>query len=204
MADNAAASPEFAAATAGLTDEQYVTYVYEVSLHREPDAGGLQTYVHALETGALTRTSMIVQAAESPEHVALTAGYVDAGLWVPDAHVEGLELLYDAAVQRQPDPTGLAGYGALLDSGVSLRGVANQIAGSAEFQAAHAGQSDADYIDSLYVAEVGRHADPAGLAAYGAELANGHTRGDILFETAMSQEHQSHVLTYYDPLLALG
>lgn len=162
MANNAAASPEFAAATAGLTNEQYVTYVYEVSLHREPDAAGLQTYVHALDTGALTRTSMIVQAAESPEHIALTAAYVDAGLWVPDAHVEGLELLYDAAVQRQPDPTGLAGYGAMLDFGVSLRGVANQIASSAEFQAAHAGQSDAAYIDSLYVAEVGRHADQPG------------------------------------------
>ena len=201
MADNAAASPEFANATAGLTDTQYVTYVYEHSLHREPDAGGLQTYVADLQNGTFTRTSLIVQAAESPEHIALTASVVAHGLWIPDETVEGLELLYDAAVHRQPDATGLAGYGAMLASGTSFRQIANQMASSAEFQAAHGGQSAADYIDSLYVAEVGRHADATGLAAYTTELANGHTRGDILYETAMSQEHQSHVLAFYDPLL---
>ncbi len=201
MANNAAASPEFANATAGLTDDQYITYVYEHSLHREPDAYGLQQYEQALHDGTLTRTSMIVQAAESPEHVALTASIVAQGLWIPDAHVEGLELLYDAAVQRQPDPTGIAGYSAELSSGETFRQIADQMAASAEFQAAHAGQSDAQYVDSLYVAEVGRHADPTGLAAYTAELVNGHSRGDILYETAMSQEHQSHVLAFYDPLL---
>ena len=201
IANNAAASPEFADATAGLNDTQYVTYVYEHSLHREPDPTGLATYVADLEDGAFTRTSMIVQAAESPEHVALTADVVAAGLWVPNETVEGLELLYDAAVQRQPDASGLKGYGDLLASGASFRQIANQMAASAEFQAAHSGQSDAQYVDSLYVAEVGRHADAAGLAAYTAELAGGHTRGDILYETAMSQEHQSHVLAFYDPLL---
>ncbi len=201
MADNAAASPEFDQATAGLNDTQYVTYVYEHSLHREPDPGGLQTYVADLENGTFTRTSMIVQAAESPEHVALTAGVVGQGLWVPDEKVEGLELLYDAAVQRQPDPTGIAGYSAELTRGSTFHDIANQMAASAEFQAAHGAQTDAEYIDSLYVAEVGRHADPSGLAAYEDQLAHGYSRGDILFETAMSQEHQSHVLAFYDPLL---
>ncbi len=204
LADNAAASPEFANATAGLTDTQYITYVYEHSLHREPDAAGLQTYLTDLEDGTYTRTSMIVQAAESPEHVALTAGAVAAGLWVPDEKVEGLEVLYDAAVQRQPDATGLAGYGALLNGGSTLRQIANQMAGSAEFLAHHGAQSDGDYIDSLYVAEVGRHADPTGMAAYLDQLAHGYTRGDILWETAVSQEHQSHVLAFYDPLLGTG
>ena len=80
MADNAAASPEFANATANLTDTQYVTYVYEHSLHRQPDAGGLQTYVADLEDGTFTRTSLIAQATESPEHVALTASVVAQGL----------------------------------------------------------------------------------------------------------------------------
>ena len=144
---------------------------------------------------------MIVQAAESPEHVALTAGEVGVGLWVPNQQVEGLELLYDAAVGRQPDATGLSGYGQLLSSGSTFQQIANQMASSAEFQAAHANQTDAAYVDSLYVAEVGRHADASGLAAYTDQLAHGYTRGDILYETAMSQEHQSHVLAFYDPLL---
>ncbi len=201
MADNAAASPEFASATAGLTDAQYITYVYEHSLHREPDAYGLQQYEQALHDGTLTRTSMIVQAAESPEHVALTAPLVAQGLWMPDEKVESLELLYDAAVQRQPDATGIAGYSAEVAAGTSYRQIANQMASSAEFQAAHAGQTDAQYVDSLYVAEVGRHADPTGLAAYTDQLAHGYSRGDILWETAFSAEHQGHVLAYSDPLL---
>ena len=202
MANNAAASPEFANATAALNDTQYITYVYEHSLHREPDPGGLQNYLNALHDGSLTRTSMIVQAAESPEHVALTAGVVGQGLWIPDEKVESLELLYDAAVQRQPDATGIAGYGALVASGTSYKAIANQMSQSAEFLSHHASQSDADYVDSLYVAEVGRHADPAGLAAYVDQLTHGFTRGDVLYETAFSQEHQSHVLAFYDPLLA--
>ena len=201
MANNAAASPEFANATAALNDTQYITYVYEHSLHREPDPGGLQNYLNALHDGSLTRTSMIVQAAESPEHVALTAGVVGQGLWIPDEKVESLELLYDAAVQRQPDPSGIAGYGALVAGGTTYKAIANQMSQSAEFLSHHASQSDADYVDSLYVAEVGRHADPAGLAAYVDQLAHGFTRGDVLYETAFSQEHQSHVLAFYDPLL---
>ncbi len=202
IANNAASSSEFRNATANLTDDQYIAYVYEHSLHRGPDAYGLQQYEQALHDGSLTRTSMIVQAAESPEHVALTAPLVAQGLWVPDEHVEGLELLYDAAVGREPDVSGLAGYGALLASGTTFRQIANQMAGSAEFLSHHADQSDAQYVDSLYVAEVGRHADPAGLAAYTDQLAHGFTRGDVLYETALSQEHQSHVLAFYDPLLA--
>ena len=201
MADNAAASPEFANATAGLTDTQYVTYVYEHSLHREPDAGGLQTYVADLQNGAFTRTSLIVQAAESPEHVALTAPVIAQGLWIPDEKVESLELLYDAAVQRQPDAYGLSGYAAELAAGTTFRQIANQMSQSPEFLAAHAGQSDAQYIESLYHAELGRGSDAGGLAAYEDQLAHGFTRGDILYETAFSQEHQSHVLSYYDPLL---
>ena len=201
MANNAAASPEFANATAALNDTQYITYVYEHSLHREPDPGGLQNYLNALHDGSLTRTSMIVQAAESPEHVALTAGVVGQGLWIPDEKVESLELLYDAAVQRQPDPSGIAGYGALVAGGTTYKAIASQMSQSAEFLAAHGSQTDTQYVDSLYVAEVGRHADPAGLAAYVDQLAHGFTRGDVLYETAFSQEHQSHVLAFYDPLL---
>ena len=204
IAANAAASPEFANATAGLSDSQYVTYVYEHSLHREPDAGGLQTYVADLQNGTYTRAGMIVQAAESPEHLALTSSAITAGLWVPNEKVEGLEVLYDAAVQRQPDASGLAGYGALLGAGSTLRQIANQMASSAEFLAHHGSQSDSDYIDSLYVAEVGRHADSFGLNAYLDELAHGYTRGDVLWQTAVSQEHQSHVLAFYDPLLGTG
>ena len=201
MANNAAASPEFANATAALNDTQYITYVYEHSLHREPDPGGLQNYLNALHDGSLTRTSMIVQAAESPEHIALTAGVVGQGLWIPDEKVESLELLYDAAVQRQPDATGIAGYGALVAGGTTYKAIANQMSQSAEFLAAHGSQTDTQYVDSLYIAEVGRHADPAGLAAYVDQLAHGFTRGDVLYETAFSQEHQSHVLAFYDPLL---
>jgi hypothetical protein len=201
MAANAASSPEFAAATSGLNDEQFVTYVYEHSLHREPDQAGLQTYVADLENGTFTRASLIAQAAESPEHVALTAPLVAAGLWMPNETVEGLELLYDASVQRQPDAYGLSQYGAEIAQGASFHQIAQQIAGSAEFQAAHAGQDDAAFVDSLYVAELGRHADAAGLAAYTSQLSQGASRGDILYETAFSAEHQSHVLAYSDPLL---
>ena len=201
MAANAAASPEFQAATASLSDSDYIAYVYQHSLRRAPDPGGLQAYLDALHTGALTRVSMIVQAAESPEHVALTAGTVQAGLWVPDRQAEGLELLYDAAVQRQPDAFGLSEYQKEMADGLTFKAIANQMSQSAEFLTAHGQQTDAQFIDSIYMATLERHADDFGLTSYEAELAQGMSRGDVLFQMAMSQEHQSHVLAFFDPTL---
>ncbi len=201
MAANAYASPEFQSHTASLNDTQYVEYVYETALHRQADPGGLATYVADLENGTFTRASLILQAAESPEHTALLSGAIAQGVWEPNQTVEAIELLYDGAVQRQPDASGLAGYGALVASGTTFKEIANQMASSAEFLSVHGSQTDAQYVDSLYVATVGRHADAFGLAAYTDELAHGYSRGDVLFQMAMSQEHQSHVLSTFDPLL---
>lgn len=55
-----------------MTDTQFVTLLYDHTLHRLPDAGGLSGWVGALGNGSLTRADVLLQFSESNEHFALT------------------------------------------------------------------------------------------------------------------------------------
>ena len=57
---------------AGLTNEQFVTKVYQQAFERAPDAAGFNAYVTGLTNGTITRAQMLVEFANSAEHVALT------------------------------------------------------------------------------------------------------------------------------------
>jgi hypothetical protein len=67
------------------------------------------------------------------------------------------------------------------------------IAGSAEFAADHAGQSNAAYVNSLFEAGLGRPADPSGSAYWTGLLNGGATRGDILLGIATSAGATAHL-----------
>jgi hypothetical protein len=60
------ASPEFAADHAGLTATGLVTSFYEDGLGRQPDSGGLQTYLGELQSGASV-SQVLLAIASSPE-----------------------------------------------------------------------------------------------------------------------------------------
>jgi hypothetical protein len=66
LAQAITASPEFAADHAGLTAAGLITSFYEDGLGRAPDAGGLQTYLGALQAGASVG-QVLLDIATSPE-----------------------------------------------------------------------------------------------------------------------------------------
>lgn len=87
IAGNFVASPEFTSKYGPLTNEAFVTQLYQNVLGRAPDAGGLAFHVGNLSSGTLSRAQTLVGFSESPENKANTAAAVAAGIhfvpWQP-------------------------------------------------------------------------------------------------------------------------
>ena len=67
-----AGSAEFGQRYGAVSNEQFVRQMYQFTLDREPDTGGLAAWVDALNSGA-SRAQMLLNFSESAEHVSLTA-----------------------------------------------------------------------------------------------------------------------------------
>ena len=82
----------------------------------------------------------------------------------------------------------------MLQSGLTLQQVAQQISTTAEFLADHVGQTNAAYVNSMYQNGLGRPVDSTGSALLTAALNNGQiSRGDALFSVATSAEAAAHL-----------
>ncbi|NEX60879.1 YHYH protein [Noviherbaspirillum galbum] len=101
LAQNFAASPEYQQLYgANNTNSQFVTQLYINTLHRSPDDAGLAFHIKNLETGIVTRASLLYGFSESPENkqqvaseiasgIAYTSWNVSAPATVPGAPVLG-------------------------------------------------------------------------------------------------------------------
>ena len=104
--------------------------------------------------------------------------------------------LYKTAFGRPADPAGLANGVLQLQSGVSLEVLAEQIAGSTEFQARHGSNHRVDikYLTALYRDGLGRQPDLESLAHWLAEGKKGATRAKALAGFAGSDEARDRLL----------
>ena len=114
-------SPEFLQKHPGLSDQGFVTLLYNNALLRAPDPAGLSFWTSQLSTGAMTRAQIGVAIIGSPESVALNSNHAL------------VDLLYLGFLRRGPDPAGLAGWKGALDAGVSLASVINGFINSPEY-----------------------------------------------------------------------
>ncbi len=107
--------------------------------------------------------------------------------------------LYESALGRAADTFGLTNRTAALETGaLTLAGVANRFASSAEFAQRYGQLDDAGFVTRLYVNVLNRTPDAAGLREWTTHLANGMSRGDVLLGFSESQEHYRYV-GYKDP-----
>ncbi|MBY0335709.1 MAG: DUF4214 domain-containing protein [Acetobacteraceae bacterium] len=104
---------------------------YQGVLNRAPDMAGLRGWDAALDQGALTPLDLFRAFLASPEGQGLYGGTSNAAY---------VQRLYQNALDRTADPTGLADFVAALESGTFDRGqVALSIATSAEFDRVQGG-----------------------------------------------------------------
>jgi hypothetical protein len=97
--------------------------------------------------------------------------FIDGSMnYDPLAHVAQVSRLYEAALDRSPDPQGLNNWSAQLDAGAALSNVALGFIGSAEFQNTYGSLNNTQFVSQLYLNVLNRAADPGGLANWVAQL----------------------------------
>jgi hypothetical protein len=197
VADAFAASAEFQTDYGALGNTAFVTQLYQNALHRAPDAGGLNNWVTDLNSG-MTRAQVVVGFSESQEAINDFAAAVGQGLWVGNVDAAEVARLYDTALGRLPDLSGLANWTNTLEVGASLQTVANGFVGSAEFQANYGALDNTGFVSQLYQNALHRAPDTAGLNAWLAELNSGVSRAQVVLGFSDSAEHVADTAAHID------
>ena len=177
-----------------LSNKDFISLLYNVFFDREPDDGGMQTWLSALETGA-SRKYVFSGFANSQEWKNLCGSYgIEPGTYTSDeARDQNIRVtafvqrLYTLCLDRGADADGLNNWTAALNS-KSQDGahVAYGFFFSQEFLGRNS--SNADYVEVLYKVLLGRDSDPAGKADWVNQLDAGTDRMDIFRGFVHSQE----------------
>lgn len=150
-----------------------------------------RTYSSSVANGVITVHGAAVEGTDTltgVEAITFTDGVFQTN---PDAAFAQVLRAYDTVLGRAPDPAGLDFYvDRMEDSGMSLIGVANDLAGSREFQAATGGLSNSAFVDYVYNHALHRAPDAGGSAYYTQALDNGMSRGAFVVDLSESTEHR--------------
>ena len=174
------------------TQEAFLQRLYLGLLEREADGRGIAYHAERLESGA-TLGQIAQGFAESPEYIGNANGVPSDRAFV--------EALYVNFLGRQADTEGADYWTGHLASGAATRGdIAAGFALSAEAQGKYNAQTSrgvwvADWedleLDALYIAGLGREADPGARAAATAALEAGTlTRNDLAQAIVNSVEYE--------------
>jgi hypothetical protein len=118
-----AASGEFAQRYGALSNADFVSLVYANVLGRSADPGGFAFWQGQLDSGAMSRGTVMLQFSESAEFQSLAQNEVFA------------TMLYLGTLRRAPDPGGFAFWVQQLDAGVPRESVIDTFIRSGEYRA---------------------------------------------------------------------
>ncbi|GGK28271.1 DUF4214 domain-containing protein [Salinarimonas ramus] len=107
--------------------------------------------------------------------------------------------LYEAALNRVPDPAGLGAWTRALDAGTSLAEVAWGFINSPEFMNRFStAQTDAGFVDALYQNVLDRLPDAIGKEYWELQLNSGVSRADVLIGFSESAENKNATISNFD------
>lgn len=162
--------------------ENWIAAVYRDLLGRAPDAAGRSAWLAYLRGGG-SRTNVALGVVTSNE----ARGFV-------------VEDFYSALLGRHPDPAGRAGWVQALAS-ISYVDFEAALLGSSEFYG-RIGRNNGAWVDSVYVAAVGRFPDSASRATWLSLLNQGHSRTAIATSILGSLEARNRqVASFYQAYL---
>ncbi len=186
-------SPEYIAAQSGVSNADFVATLYHNALGRDAalDPQGASYWTNLLGQGA-SRADVAVGISGAQEAKATLAPQT-TDLFVSHDPGKLGHLLYETGLGREIELNALSSYQQSFDA-LSPTQFADDVASSAEFQQLHAGQNNAQYVQSLYQAGLGRAADASGLSFYAGQLNSGNaSRGGVLLDIASSNEATAHL-----------
>jgi hypothetical protein len=146
IAEVFATSPEFLATYGALTNDAFVTLLYQNVLGRAPDAEGLAYWVGQLDSGAKTRGDVLAGFSESAEFQTLTANEV---------YVVGV---YSGLLLRAPGQAEFDNWVAFLAGGGSKLAFIDNLLATAEYIQVSSFPllDNATFVGNLYVDFLGR------------------------------------------------
>lgn len=182
--------PEYTALHGNQTDAQFVTNLYQGMLGRTASTGEMSYWTGAInQIGQGGVAAGIANSAESKAYLAADTAQVFA----PNSNDAAVYQLFQTGLNREVDLGSLSFFGGALNGGASPLQIAESIANSAEFQADHASQGNADFVASLYENGLGRAPD-TGAQGFIDALNNGTAdRGAVLLTIASSAEASAHL-----------
>ena len=160
---------EFTALSKTMTDEAFVTNLYNNCMGRPPDAAGMAYWKSTLNAGA-TRISVMAWFVTSPEFASICQRYgiVRGSYNPPDYRDKNMNVtmfvtrLYRLFLSRQPEAGGLEHWcRQLLTNRNTGSETARDFVYSDEFQ--NRPLTDARYVEIMYNGLMGRPSDAAGL-----------------------------------------
>ncbi len=193
LATDFLATPAVQAEFAGLDNASFVTAVGQDLLGRTLSASDVNGFTSLLSAGA-SRGVVLAGIADSAEAKTYLASDT-SDVFVARPTAAAVYQMFETGLGREPDLAGAQfATNEVLQGGLSLLQVAQQISLTPEFLADHASQTNSAYINNLYQSGLGRPVDPAGSAQLTAALNNGQiTRSDALFAVATSGEASAHL-----------
>jgi len=118
-----AGSAEFTDTYGNLSNEEFVTLVYQNVLDRNPDAGGLSYWTGVLDRSEQTRGQVMIGFSESTEYIAL----MDSQIYVT--------MTYIGLLRRSPDQGGFTYWVGIMDGGGSGLNLIEGFLSSGEYAA---------------------------------------------------------------------
>jgi serralysin len=209
LADSFLSSAEGAAQFGGLDNAGFVQKVYGGALGRQADAAELEARVQSLTAGT-TRAEILAEVAGSEEALAADTGGAANGLLVEKYNVLVAERTYQAAFGRSGEVAGLEFYDQSLRSGAVTEAQLSDIfVNSQEFTLLHGGQSNTEFVTSLYGNVFGRAGEQEGVTFWSGFLDNGGTRGQAVqafldadeSQAILSQLAQNGMVLHDEPLI---
>ena len=181
-----------------LSDEAFVTTLYNCMMGREPDVSGLKGWLEHLQSGNLSRSEVTAAFVSSPEFSGICAKYgIPCGTY--DASIAPIEKFvtrfYKLCLERDPDQGGLYNWVNQLSSrAMNGAQIAEQFFFSKETLSRNL--SDEKYVELLYNTMMNRASDIGGKESWLSNMENGMTRRDVLNGFICSPEFTGICETY--------
>ncbi len=181
-------SPEGAAFSAGLTNNAFVTNLYQSVLGRAPETGGLNFWSN-LANGAAGRATVADGILRSPEAGTDPTGMAGRGIATADFEMAWISFNYTTLLGRNADLAGLQGWDAAMEAGLSEAALTRAFVSGAEFQGRFGALSNRDFVEQMYLNILGRGSDTGGATFYTNALTGGQlSRGDVAHVMLSSTE----------------
>jgi hypothetical protein len=180
-------SPEFIARYGNLDNFGYVSALYQNVLDRQGESSGISFYVDRLNAGTVGRDNVLMAFSDSIENIQHSLSFTG------DREYGSAYRLYEAALNRVPEASGLEFWYNRLEGGEALSSVARGFIDSPEFASKYGVLDNANFVEQLYLNVLDRPADQVGREFWNSFLQNGGDRADVV--VGFSDSLEARVLT---------